>query len=309
MMKSMKSTRLRTAQPALDNLKNLERDLASDITHIQDININKDSPQRAPALDLSTVATTAPPETPAPNPPTRIFGLQDAPTYYPTEKEFLEPLKYIESIRAEAEQAGICKIIPPKGWKPPFSLDTEVRTHTKKEDKLGNPTLTSHPSILPVITLTNTNTNTTSHGWLPFYPSPMTKVSTYKPRRHIPRTHRHNHHISPTSHVISHLTPSFPKKKLSDSFSALAIMRLLPTFFFFLSFCWLYTLLFFFFPFCRVSHMYSADTTTTTKLRQVVVLPFFFSGWIYVMDIGVLSTRHVTDMDMNINMTIGFPCF
>ncbi|KAF9367797.1 hypothetical protein CPC16_005998, partial [Podila verticillata] len=121
----MKSTRLRTAQPGLDNLKNLERDLASDITHIQDININKDSLQRAPALDLSTVATTAPSEKPAPSPPTRIFGLQDAPTYYPTEKEFLEPLKYIESIRAEAEQAGICKIIPPKGWKPPFSLDTE----------------------------------------------------------------------------------------------------------------------------------------------------------------------------------------
>ncbi|KAG0337846.1 hypothetical protein BG004_007463 [Podila humilis] len=134
----MKSTRLRTAQPGLDNMaKNLERDLAKDITQIHDINIHQkdmhqlqqQQQQRAPALDLTTVDTEAPKDPPAPNPPTRIFGLQDAPTYYPTEKEFLEPLKYIESIRAEAEQAGICKIIPPKGWKPPFSLDTEVNEH------------------------------------------------------------------------------------------------------------------------------------------------------------------------------------
>ncbi|ORZ22711.1 JmjC domain, hydroxylase-domain-containing protein [Lobosporangium transversale] len=82
--------------------------------------------QKAPALDMSTVPTTAPPENPRTNPPTRIFGLEDAPCFYPTADEFIEPLKYIESIRPEAEKAGICKIIPPAGWKPPFSLDTEV---------------------------------------------------------------------------------------------------------------------------------------------------------------------------------------
>ena len=38
----------------------------------------------------------------------------------------MEPLRYIESIRAEAEKAGICKIIPPEGWKPTFALDSEV---------------------------------------------------------------------------------------------------------------------------------------------------------------------------------------
>ncbi|KAF9921329.1 hypothetical protein FBU30_008683 [Linnemannia zychae] len=82
--------------------------------------------QKAPALDMSTVATTAPQENPRSDPPTRIFGLQDAPCYYPTAKEWMEPLKYIEHIRPEAEKAGICKIIPPEGWKPPFCLDTEV---------------------------------------------------------------------------------------------------------------------------------------------------------------------------------------
>lgn len=75
---------------------------------------------------MSSVPTTAPPETPQPDPPTRIFGLRDAPCYYPTAEEFMEPLKFIESIRPEAEKAGICKIIPPEGWKPTFALDTEV---------------------------------------------------------------------------------------------------------------------------------------------------------------------------------------
>ncbi|KAF9340148.1 hypothetical protein BGZ91_003255, partial [Linnemannia elongata] len=80
---------------------------------------------KAPALDLSTVATTAPPENASIHPPTRIFGLVEAPCFYPTAEQFIEPLKYIESIRPEAEKAGICKIIPPAGWKPTFALNTE----------------------------------------------------------------------------------------------------------------------------------------------------------------------------------------
>jgi len=86
--------------------------------------------QRAPALDMTSVATTAPPENQRTDPPTRMFGLQDAPCFYPTEEEFLEPLKYIDSIRPLAEKAGICKIIPPEGWKPPFALDSEVSSTT-----------------------------------------------------------------------------------------------------------------------------------------------------------------------------------
>ncbi|KAL9242822.1 hypothetical protein vseg_016785 [Gypsophila vaccaria] len=46
-----------------------------------------------------------------------------APVYYPTEEEFKEPLEYIYTIREEAERYGICKIVPPKNWKPPFGLD------------------------------------------------------------------------------------------------------------------------------------------------------------------------------------------
>lgn len=61
--------------------------------------------QKSPALDMNTVRTTAPPENPRTDPPTRIFGLQDAPCFYPTAEEFVEPLKYIESIRHEAEKS------------------------------------------------------------------------------------------------------------------------------------------------------------------------------------------------------------
>ncbi|KAF9275598.1 hypothetical protein BGZ68_010662, partial [Mortierella alpina] len=93
---------------------------------------------KAPPLDMSTVATTSPPERPPANPPTRIFGLEDAPCYYPSADEFMEPLRYIESIRAEAEKAGICKIVPPEGWKPTFALDSEVFRFRTRIQKLNS---------------------------------------------------------------------------------------------------------------------------------------------------------------------------
>ncbi|KAG0370860.1 hypothetical protein BGZ54_003286 [Gamsiella multidivaricata] len=93
---------------------------------------------KAPALDMSSVSTTAPPENPRSDSSTRLFGLQDAPCYYPTADEFMEPLRFIESIRHEAERAGICKIIPPAGWKPPFALDTETFRFKTRIQKLNS---------------------------------------------------------------------------------------------------------------------------------------------------------------------------
>lgn len=271
MMKSMKSTRLRTAQPGLDNLaKNLERDIASDITHIQDIDINKDPQQRAPALDLSTVATTAPPEISAPNPPTRIFGLQDAPTYYPTEKEFLEPLKYIESIRADAEQAGICKIIPPKGWKPPFSLDTEVKhKNTPSTCPPSYPTHQTSSSPILVAALVVVGISTRLLGQKVPYMSKRTLTRTAHTTIVL-----HNHQHIATSCQLSSRPTLFPQEEIISiiRFFLLGHYALIsiPTFF-----CWLFALFFSFLSMC-VSHMY-AGATTTTKLRQAVmgVYPFY----------------------------------
>ncbi len=49
--------------------------------------------------------------------------LLEAPTFYPSEHEFKNPLAYIASIRPEAEQFGACKIVPPAGCSPRFALD------------------------------------------------------------------------------------------------------------------------------------------------------------------------------------------
>ena len=56
-----------------------------------------------------------------------MFDLPEAPTFYPTDEEFADPHKYIQSIRHIGEKAGICKIVPPAAFKPPFSLNMEVR--------------------------------------------------------------------------------------------------------------------------------------------------------------------------------------
>ena len=49
--------------------------------------------------------------------------LVEAPTFHPTPAEFEDPLAYLESVREEAERFGICCIVPPPSWKPPFMID------------------------------------------------------------------------------------------------------------------------------------------------------------------------------------------
>ncbi|KAL8664558.1 MAG: hypothetical protein Q9202_002967 [Teloschistes flavicans] len=84
------------------------------------------SARRAPPLDMSTVEQRGHPmavrET---NKRIRPHGLQDAPTFRPTEDEFRDPMDYIKKIAPEGRKYGICKIIPPQGWTPGFAVDTE----------------------------------------------------------------------------------------------------------------------------------------------------------------------------------------
>ncbi|KAI8813645.1 hypothetical protein BJ742DRAFT_704778 [Cladochytrium replicatum] len=107
--------------------------------------------KRAPYLDVAKVlnAPFGPPSgnehagakgshAMRPRGPPRIFGLKEAPTFHPTPEEFASPLRYIESIRRIGEKAGLCKIVPPKGWKPDCALDTETFWFRTRIQKLNS---------------------------------------------------------------------------------------------------------------------------------------------------------------------------
>jgi [histone H3]-trimethyl-L-lysine4 demethylase len=86
------------------------------------------SARKSPGLDLGSVERRGQP-TAVRLPPkvSRPHGLQEAPTFYPTEEEFRAgPLEYIRKIAEEGSKYGIVKIIPPEGWNPTFAIDTEV---------------------------------------------------------------------------------------------------------------------------------------------------------------------------------------
>lgn len=53
------------------------------------------------------------------------LNLGSAPVFYPTETEFQDPLVYLEQIYEEAAKFGICKVVPPKNWRPPFNIDPD----------------------------------------------------------------------------------------------------------------------------------------------------------------------------------------
>ena len=45
-----------------------------------------------------------------------------AKTYYPTAEEFSDPFTYVDSIQHDGRNYGVIKIVPPKGFRPPFAL-------------------------------------------------------------------------------------------------------------------------------------------------------------------------------------------
>lgn len=54
-------------------------------------------------------------------------ALLEAPIFHPNEKEFQDPLEYIEKIRGRAEKFGICRIVPPSTFKPECKVSDDMR--------------------------------------------------------------------------------------------------------------------------------------------------------------------------------------
>jgi histone demethylase JARID1 len=61
----------------------------------------------------------------------------DAQVFRPTETEFEDPLDYISKIKSIGEKTGICKIIPPKNWQPPFCVNIDDFRFTPRIQKLN----------------------------------------------------------------------------------------------------------------------------------------------------------------------------
>ncbi|KAJ0259773.1 JmjC domain-containing protein [Hirschfeldia incana] len=58
--------------------------------------------------------------------------IEEAPVFHPTPKEFEDTLAYIAKIRPLAEPFGICRIVPPVNWSPPFRLKEKCIWEDKK---------------------------------------------------------------------------------------------------------------------------------------------------------------------------------
>lgn len=90
----------------------------------------------SPAFDLTSVKTAIPGGYIPPSPAPRPFGLENCPEFFPTHEEFRDPMAYVRSISDKAREYGICKVVPPEGWKMPFVTDTEVRCSLRMYDGL-----------------------------------------------------------------------------------------------------------------------------------------------------------------------------
>lgn len=50
------------------------------------------------------------------------IDVPEPPTFKATPEEFADPYEYVMSLYQEAGKYGIVKVVPPKGWAPPFAL-------------------------------------------------------------------------------------------------------------------------------------------------------------------------------------------
>ncbi|XP_050428448.1 uncharacterized protein LOC126838229 isoform X2 [Adelges cooleyi] len=57
----------------------------------------------------------------------KYADMVDAPTFYPTEEEFKDPLEYFETVKHVAQKFGVCRIVPPANFKPECKVSDDMR--------------------------------------------------------------------------------------------------------------------------------------------------------------------------------------
>jgi histone demethylase JARID1 len=122
--RTSKTNALAALQTHAQSSSSGDADMYSQESDFRYINNDRHIPV-SPILDMSSVKSTSPRHMPS-GEKGRPFGLQDCPAFYPTVEEFKDPMAYVRSISGAAQNYGICKVIPPTGWKMPFMTDTEV---------------------------------------------------------------------------------------------------------------------------------------------------------------------------------------
>lgn len=79
-------------------------------------------------------------------------GLGQAPVFRPAQREFQDPLVYLDAVREQAEATGMCRIVPPPDWRPECKLSEEMRfvTQVQRVHMLGRrwgPNVQQHACI------------------------------------------------------------------------------------------------------------------------------------------------------------------
>uniref|UniRef100_A0A096LTR6 Protein Jumonji n=1 Tax=Poecilia formosa TaxID=48698 RepID=A0A096LTR6_POEFO len=66
-------------------------------------------------------------------------ALGEVPVFRPTQREFQDPLVYLDAVREQAEVSGMCRVVPPQDWRPECKLNEEMRfvTQVQRVHMLG----------------------------------------------------------------------------------------------------------------------------------------------------------------------------
>jgi histone demethylase JARID1 len=117
--------RARSTSPTGSGTEATPQNKASNSKTTSEANAAQNSHIPCPEFDLNSVKQFGM-RHPPPRPVSRLFDLEDCPTFYPTADEFKDSMKYIQSISDQAKPYGICKIVPPENWHMPFVTNPQV---------------------------------------------------------------------------------------------------------------------------------------------------------------------------------------